>query len=402
MVDGQGSDAAIAALLLGLRIRGETAAELSGAVRAVRARMVRIEAPPGAVDVCGTGGDGRSSLNVSTAVAFVLRGAGVPVAKHGNVALSSRSGAADVLRALGIDPDPPLERQRALLAGLGLAFLFAPRHHAALRHAAPARRALGIRTLFNLVGPLCNPASVRRQLLGVFDRRWLVPVADALAVLGADRAWVVHGAGLDEMTLDGVTEVAMLEDGRVRLGTVVPEDAGLGRASLAAIRGGEPAGNAAALADLLQGRPGAYRDVVLFNAAAALLVAGVAPDLRAGASLAAAAIDDGRAYGFLASMRREIPAPVEGERPAPRERGSAAPPGLEGPAPLGREGSAPLGREGSAPLGREGSAPLGREGSAPLGREGHPPLGSGSSAPPGGESPVPRGDGIPAPPGARP
>ncbi len=308
VVDGRGTDAAIGALLLGLRIRGETAADLSGAVRAIRARMAGVEAPPGAVDVCGTGGDGRSSLNVSTAVAFVLRGAGVPVAKHGNVALSSRSGAADVLRALGVDPDPPIDRQRALLSDLGLAFLFAQRHHAALRHAAPARRALGIRTLFNLVGPLCNPASVRRQLLGVFDRRWLVPVADTLAVLGAERAWVVHGAGLDEMTLDGVTEVAMLEDGRVRLGTVTPEDAGLGRASMDAIRGGEPAANAAALEALLRGERGAYRDVVLFNAAAALLVAGVAPDLVAGVALAAAAIDDGRAFGFLAALRREIPA----------------------------------------------------------------------------------------------
>ena len=312
VVDGQGSDAEIAALLLGLRIRGETAAELSGAVRAVRARMVRVEAPAGAVDVCGTGGDGRNSLNVSTAVAFVLRGAGVPVAKHGNVALSSRSGAADVLAALGVDPDPPVERQRELLAGLGLAFLFAQRHHAALRHAAAARRALGIRTLLNLVGPLCNPASVRLQLLGVFDRRWLVPVADALASLGAERAWVVHGSGLDEMTLDGVTEVAILEAGRVRLRTVVPEDAGLERAPSDAIRGGLPARNAAALERLLQGERGAYRDTVLFNAAASLLVAGVADDLREGVARAASAIDAGSAFGFLESLRREIPVPPSG------------------------------------------------------------------------------------------
>ncbi len=320
MIDGRGSDGAIAALLMGLRIRGETAAELAGAVRAIRARMDTVEAPAGAIDVCGTGGDGAGTLNVSTAVAFVARAAGAPVAKHGNAALSSRSGGSDVLRALGIDPDPEPGRQRALLASRGIAFLHAPRHHAALRHATAARRALGIRTLLNLAGPLCNPAGVRRQLLGVFDRRWLVPVADALAALGAERAWVVHGDGLDEMTLAGPTAVAVLDRGEVRLGTVLPEEAGLARCP-ASIRGGEPERNAAALLALLEGEAGPYRDTVLLNAAAALVVAGLASDLRDGAGRAAAAIDGGTALALLRALRGEIPAEGGPDRGPPVLRG---------------------------------------------------------------------------------
>ncbi len=314
MVDGGGSDAAIGALLMGLRMRGETAAELAGAVRAIRGAMLTLRAPAGAIDVCGTGGDGARTLNVSTAVAFVVRACGVPVAKHGNAAMSSRSGGADVLAALGIDPDPPPEAQQALLDAEGIAFLFAPRHHAALRHAAPARRALGIRTLLNLTGPLCNPAGVGRQLLGVYDRRWLVPVAEALASLGSERAWVVHGDGLDEMTLAGETAVAVLEAGAVRRLVVTPEGAGLARAGVDAIAGGDPAFNARALLALLEGAPGPYRDTVRLNAAAALTVAGRAADLRAGAAMAAAAIDTGGALGVLEAVRRAVPRALAGGR----------------------------------------------------------------------------------------
>ena len=302
-MSGEATPAQIAGLLMMMRLRGETVAELTGAVRAMQARMVAVEAPPDAMDVCGTGGDSAGTLNVSTAVTFVLAGAGVPVAKHGNRALSSRTGGADVLMALGVNVDVPVDRLAGILREAGCTFLFAPRHHAALRHAAGPRVELGTRTIFNLLGPLSNPARVKRQLTGVFDPAWARPMAEALERLGTQRAWVVHGQGLDELTVAGVNQVVALDDGRIEAFTVSPEDAGLRRAPVEAIRGGEPAQNAAALRGLLRGEAGAYRDTVLLNAAAAFVIAGRASDLRDGVRQAAASIDDGGAQAALERLR---------------------------------------------------------------------------------------------------
>lgn len=311
VMEGEATPAQIAALLTALRIRGETPAELEGLVRAMRARMIRVEAPPGAIDVCGTGGDGRNTLNVSTATAIVAAGAGVPVAKHGNRAFSSRTGGADVLAALGLGADAPPDRLASILRETGLVFLFAPNHHPALRPAAVIRTELGFRTILNLAGPLTNPAGVRRQLAGVHDPAWLAPFATLLGRLGAERAWVVHGAGLDELTLAGETQVAALEHGRVREFRVTPEDAGLDRAPVEAIAGGAPAENAAALRALLRGQRGAYRDTVLLNTAAALIVAGRAFDLREGAALAAASIDSQAAERAFGALRQALGAEAE-------------------------------------------------------------------------------------------
>jgi anthranilate phosphoribosyltransferase len=254
---GEATPAQIAGLLMAMRVRGETVAELTGAVRAMRARMAAIEAPPGAMDIVGTGGDASGSLNISTATALVVAGCGVPVAKHGNRALSSRSGAADALAALGVNLDVPLDRLQEALAEAGMVFLWAPRHHASMRHAAGPRVELGTRTLFNLLGPLANPARVKRQLTGAFSPDWLRPMAEALARLGTERAWVVHGQGLDEIALSGETQVVELADGELRAFTVSPEEAGLRRAPPEAVKGGDPAENAAALVALLGGAPGA-------------------------------------------------------------------------------------------------------------------------------------------------
>jgi anthranilate phosphoribosyltransferase len=300
---GEATPAQIAGLLMAMRVRGETVPELTGAVRAMRARMAAIEAPPGAIDIVGTGGDNAGSLNISTATALVVAGCGVPVAKHGNRALSSRSGAADALAALGVNLDVPLERLEHILAEVGMVFLAAPRHHASMRHAAGPRVELGTRTIFNLLGPLANPARVRRQLTGAYAVQWLRPMAETLARLGTEAAWLVHGQGLDEIALSGETRVVGLESGTIREFTIAPEDAGLERAPPQAIRGGEPAENALALQALLAGNPGAYRDIVLLNAAAALIVAGRAKDLRTGAALAARAIDSGAAAGILARLK---------------------------------------------------------------------------------------------------
>jgi len=288
-----------------MRVRRETVPELTGAVRAMRARMTRVEAPEGAIDVCGTGGDASGSLNVSTAVTFVLAGAGVPVAKHGNRALSSRTGGADVLAALGVNVDVPLARLPSIIRAAGCAFLFAPRHHAALRHAAGPRVELGTRTIFNLLGPMANPAEVRCQLTGVFDPSWARPMVETLARLGSESVWLVHGQGLDELTVAGDNSVVALQGGSIRQFTVTPEDAGLPRAPVSAIRGGDAATNAAALAALLRGGGGAYRDTVLLNAAAALIVAGRAADLRDGVAQAAAVLDSGAALNALDTLRRE-------------------------------------------------------------------------------------------------
>lgn len=311
---GEATPAQIAGLLMAMRVRGETVAEMTGAVRAMRARMIAVEAPPDAIDIVGTGGDAAGTLNISTASAFVIAGAGVKVAKHGNRALSSRSGAADALSALGIPVmETPLERLPAVLAEAGMVFLMAPRHHSALRHAAGPRVELGTRTIFNLLGPLANPARVTRQMTGAFAPEWLRPMAETLARLGTQRAWLVHGMGLDELTLAGPSQVVELRDGTIREFEVSPDDAGLPRAPAESLRGGDPAENAAALLALLEGAPGPYRDVVLLNAAAGLVVAGVAPTLRDAVPIAARSIDGGAALDVLNRLRAAAapPAPLE-------------------------------------------------------------------------------------------
>ncbi|HTN11531.1 MAG TPA: anthranilate phosphoribosyltransferase [Acetobacteraceae bacterium] len=305
IMSGEATPAQIAGLVMAMRVRRETVPELTGAVRAMRARMHRVDAPEGAIDVCGTGGDASGSLNVSTAVTFVLAGAGVPVAKHGNRALSSRTGGADVLTALGVDVDVKLERLPAILRAAGCAFLFAPRHHAALRHAAGPRVELGTRTIFNLLGPLANPAEVRGQLTGVFDPSWARPMVETLANLGSTSVWLVHGQGLDELTVAGDNNVVALADGAIREFTVTPEDAGLPRAPVSAIRGGDAATNAAALLALLRGATGPYRDTVLLNTAAALIVSHRAADLKDGVAQAAQVIDGGAALNALDTLKRE-------------------------------------------------------------------------------------------------
>ena len=304
IMSGEATPAQIGALLMAMRVRGETVPEITGAVRAMRARMTAIAAPDGAIDVCGTGGDGAGTLNVSSAVTFVVAACGVPVAKHGNRALSSRTGGADVLTALGVNVDAPMERLETILREAGAVFLFAPRHHPSMRHASGPRVELGTRTIFNILGPLSNPARVKRQLTGVFSPAWTRPMAETLAALGHEAAWLVHGMGLDELTVAGENQVSSLRDGKIETFVVTPEDAGLTRAPIAAIAGGDPAYNAEALLALLHGAKNAYRDTVLLNAAAALIVSGRATGLRDGANQAARAIDSGAALNALETMRR--------------------------------------------------------------------------------------------------
>jgi anthranilate phosphoribosyltransferase len=304
IMSGEATPAQIGALLMAMRLRGETVSEITGAVQAMRARMTAIEAPDGAIDVCGTGGDGAGTLNVSSAVTFVVAGCGVPVAKHGNRALSSRTGGADVLTALGVNVDAPMDALPSILAASGCVFLFAPRHHPSMRHAAGPRVELGTRTIFNLLGPLANPARVRRQLTGVFSPDWTRPMAETLAALGHEAAWIVHGMGLDELTVAGHNQVTALQSGKINSFVVEPEDAGLPRTPIEAIRGGDADFNASALEAVLQGAPGAYRDTVLLNAAAALIVAGRADDLREGVSLAAGSIASGAGFAALETLRR--------------------------------------------------------------------------------------------------
>ena len=305
IMSGEATPAQIGALLMAMRVRGETVAELTGAVRAMRARMTAIAAPDGAIDVCGTGGDNAGTLNVSTANTFVVAGAGVPVAKHGNRALSSRTGGADVLAALGVNVDAPMARLADILRAANCVFLFAPRHHPSTRHAAGPRVELGTRTIFNLLGPLTNPAGVRRQLAGVFSREWQRPMAETLRALGSESAWIVHGQGLDELSVAGENHVVALRNGEITSFTVTPEDAGLPRAPIQAIAGGDAALNAASLTALLEGAQGPYRDTVVLNAAAALVVAGRAGDLREGAGIAADSIASGAALAALQALRRE-------------------------------------------------------------------------------------------------
>ncbi len=320
IMSGEATPAQIGGFLMALRVRGETPEEIAAAARVMREKGQHIRAPEDAIDCCGTGGDGAGTLNVSTAVAFVLAGAGVPVAKHGNRAASSLTGAANVLAALGVEVEaPPAVMERALHES-GSCFLFAPLYHAAMRHVGPARQELGTRTIFNLVGPLSNPALVRRQLVGVFSPGWVEPVAAALDRLGSQRAWVVHGTdGLDEISISAPTLVAELDGGTIRRFEVTPEDAGLRRAEPGSIKGGDAETNAAALRALLGGTGGPYRDVVLLNAAACLVVAGRAATLRDGVTIAARSIDDGaaeRALHQLVALTTAGRAAAEGSDPA--------------------------------------------------------------------------------------
>lgn len=297
--------AEMGAFLLKLRERGETVEEVTGAARLLRARMTPVTAPAGTIDIVGTGGDGHHTYNVSTCATFVAAGAGARVAKHGNRSVSSLSGASDVLSALGVKLEvPPTVISRAI-AEAGVGFMWAPMHHPAMKVWAPVRAALGVRTMFNVLGPICNPAQVQRQIVGVFDRRWLEPIAHVLANLGSTHAWVVHGHdGMDELSTTGPSTVAELKDGAVTVFEITPEDAGLPRVTLGELKGGDAAVNAAALRGVLAGAFGPYRDIVLLNSAAALVVAGVAADLKDGITKARQAIDGGAAAAALDRLVR--------------------------------------------------------------------------------------------------
>jgi anthranilate phosphoribosyltransferase len=303
ILSGGATLAQAGAFLMALRVRGETVDEISGAVKAMREKMLRVEAPADAIDIVGTGGDNSGSYNVSTLAAIIVAGCGVPVAKHGNRAASSKSGAADVLAALGVKVGLDPASVTRCIAQAGVGFMFAPTHHASMRHVAPVRIELGTRTIFNILGPLSNPAGVKRQLLGVFSETWLEPIAETLRGLGSERVWVVHGRdGLDEITTTGETIVVALEKGDISRFTITPEDAGIDRALPQDLKGGEAKDNAAALRAVLEGRRTPYRDIAVLNAAAGLLVAGRAASLREGAALAGAAIDSGAVAGVLQNL----------------------------------------------------------------------------------------------------
>ncbi|RRH99257.1 anthranilate phosphoribosyltransferase [Mesorhizobium tamadayense] len=299
IMSGDATPGQIGGFLMALRVRGETVGEISGAVATMRAKMLRVEAPQGAIDIVGTGGDNSHSVNISTASAFVIAAAGVPVAKHGNRGLSSLTGSADVLTALGVKIDISPETIGLCIHEAGVGFMFAPAHHPAMKHVGPTRVELGTRTIFNLLGPLSNPAGVSRQMVGVFLPEWIMPVAETLKALGADHAWVVHGDGYDEITTTGETLVAELAGGEIRSFTLTPEAVGLKRHGKEELRGGDAAYNAKALRDMLGGDAGAYRDTVLMNAGAGLVVAGKATTLADGIEAAAQAIDSGRALAVL-------------------------------------------------------------------------------------------------------
>ena len=300
MLSGNVTPAQIGGFLLALRVRGEGVEEITGAVTAMRGKMLRVQAPAGAIDIVGTGGDGSGSYNVSTLAAIITAACGVPVAKHGNRAASSKSGTADALGALGVKIGIPPEAVERCVREAGIGFMMATTHHAAMRHVGPARAELGTRTIFNLLGPLSNPAGVRRQLIGVFSSAWLRPMAEVLRNLGSERVWIAHGGdGLDEITTTGTTEIVELKDGEIRAFTISPEDVGLARAEPAALKGGDPAHNAAALRAVLEGARNAYRDIAVFNAAAALVIADSARDLADGVAKASKALDDGAALATL-------------------------------------------------------------------------------------------------------
>jgi anthranilate phosphoribosyltransferase len=303
VMSGEATPSQMGGLLMALRVRGETVDEITGAVSAMRGKMLRVTAPADAVDIVGTGGDGSGSVNVSTCASFIVAGAGVTVAKHGNRALSSRSGAADVLSSLGVKIDLSPEEVGRCIRETGIGFMFAPAHHPAMKNVGPTRVELATRTIFNLLGPLSNPAGVKRQMVGVFSRQWVQPLAQVLKNLGAESAWVVHGSdGLDEITLTGPTFVASLENGNIRTFDVTPDEAGLARATPEALKGGDATANAVALQGVLDGKPGAFRDVALLNAAAALIVAGHAKTLKEGVAIGTEALDSGAAAARLKQL----------------------------------------------------------------------------------------------------
>ena len=306
MTGGDATPAQMGAFLMGLKVRGETADELTGGARALRAKMLAVQAPAGTIDIVGTGGDHHGTYNVSSCSALVVAGAGVPVAKHGNRAFTSKSGAADVLSALGIGLELPIETLEKALAEANICFLMAPRHHSAMRNVnAPRVELAPSRTIFNLLGPLSNPARVKRQVVGVFDRRWLKPMAEALGQLGLERALVVHGQdGMDELTTTTTSWAASLENGRVNEIEIAPEEIGVKRATIAELKGADPAHNAEAIKKVLAGERNAFRDIVLLNSAAALMVAGKAKTLKEGAELAAQSIDSGKAAATLGLLQR--------------------------------------------------------------------------------------------------
>ena len=296
MMSGEATPSQMGGLLMALRVRGETVEEITGAVSAMRGKMLRVTAPAEAVDIVGTGGDGSGSVNVSTCASFIVAGSGIPVAKHGNRALSSRSGAADVLASLGVKIDLKPEDVGRCVREAGIGFMFAPAHHPAMKNVGPTRVELATRTIFNLLGPLSNPAGVKRQMVGVFSRQWVQPLAQVLRNLGSESVWVVHGSdGLDEITLTGPTFVAALENGEIRTFEVTPEEAGLARCESGGLKGGDADANAVALQGVLDGRPSPYRDVALLNAAAALVVVGRANSLKEGVEIGQKSLDSGAA-----------------------------------------------------------------------------------------------------------
>ena len=303
MMSGNATPSQMGGFLMAMRVRGETVDEITGGALTMRAKVLGVKAPADAIDIVGTGGDAKGTWNVSTCSALVVAGCGVPVAKHGNRALSSKTGAADVLTALGVNIDCDMRLIERAINEAGVGFLMAPRHHGAMRHVGPTRVELGTRTIFNLLGPVSNPAGVKRQLLGVFAREWVEPLAHVMGKLGSERVWVMHGSdGLDEITLTGPTYVSELKDGKVTSFEIAPEDAGLGRVKFEELKGDDPTTNAVALRAVLNGAKGAFRDIVLFNSAAALVIAGKAIDLKAGVALAAEAIDSGKARAVLAKL----------------------------------------------------------------------------------------------------
>ena len=300
IMSGDATPSQMGGFLMALRVRGETVPEITGAARAMRAKMTTIEAPEGAVDLCGTGGDGTATYNISTASQFVVAACGVPVAKHGNRALSSKSGAADVLTALGVNIEADMSLVERALREAGTCFLMAPRHHSAMRHVGPTRVELGTRTIFNLLGPLSNPARVKRQVIGVFSPDWVEPLAQVLKGLGHEHAWVVHGAdGMDELSTTGTSLVAELKGGEVATFEATPAQAGLPEGKLEDLKGGDALRNAQVLQAMLDGEHGPFRDVVLYSSAAGLIVAGKASDLKQGVALAAEAVDSGAAKRVL-------------------------------------------------------------------------------------------------------
>lgn len=305
IMDGNATPSQIGAFLMGLRVKGESVGEIAAAVSILREKMIPVDAPADAIDIVGTGGDGAATLNISTTTSIVVAAAGIPVAKHGNRALSSKSGAADVLKALGINLDLTPEQISRCIREAGIGFMFAPAHHPALKHVGPTRVEMGTRTMFNLLGPQANPAGARRYVMGVYDRQWVEPVAAALLANRAVSAWVFHGdGGLDELSTTGPNLVASIRDGNLTSFEITPEDAGLPRATMEDLRGAEPEYNAGRLRSLLEGARDAYRDIVLLNAAAAFIVAGRTDNLKQGVELAAREIDSGRAKQTLDTLIR--------------------------------------------------------------------------------------------------